>query len=545
MTSRRAPALALVLALAARPLAGQVVARTEPGLSTADPAWLAAWSPLAPLAELPRTLPAAPQLPGLLVAPAPRVGLLWTAGTPAALGVEVTDRWARLAVARTGESGDYRRPLDAEASGALRFEGVGWGPVGEQGVVVGRLVAGRLDLDAASPSDIALPYGSNPFVPTDTAVPTLRRVAIQIEGGIGWRFGPWTAGLTAGALVGDDHTVNSAFPRLVKRSVPGVAAGVSRALPFAPVRLAVYGRWMGGDETIVLPGQPAPGTVYVLDGYSEPDPRAITPSSPFFYRTDRSTWAGGFAAAGTLAGATWTLYGERARRTDKHVSARRLDAPTDRWHATGSSYGFGVQRAVPLCHLLVTADARLSRLEGDATRSDLPGIFFRATERVWSATSEVRYAPPTAPWVAAATFALLRESHLREDFIAETRTNLTTWTPGIGVEVARVFGANAVSIGYAISTYVPSGDIPDPATMGPFYQRLVAPEQSLYATKVQPSLATFTVRHTFASGTAAVLRARRESMGAGSAPLTGGTLPFTPTGSRTLWSVALGVVIGQ
>jgi hypothetical protein len=545
VTSLRLAALALVLALAVRPLAAQVGAQSHGDLAAADPAWLTAWSPLARIADLPRALPAAAVLPGLLAVPAPRVGLLWTAGTPAALALEATDVQARLVIAHGDAGGDYRRPLDANAARAVRFEGWGWGPLGHRGAVVGRVTVGQLDLDAASPSDIAAPYGSDPFVATDMTVPALRRVAARLEGGIGGRFGAWAAGLTVGARVEDDHTLNSSFPRLVKRAVPGVAVGVSRALPFAPVRLAVYARWMGGDETIILPGQPAPGTVYVLDGYSEPDPRAVTPQSLFFYRTDRSAWADGLAATGTLAGAQWTLYRERASRTDKHVSARRLDAPTDRWRATGSAYGLAAQRAVPRYDLLLTAGWRYERLHGDATRADLTGIIFGATEDVWSATGEVRYAPAASPWIGAATFSLVRENRRREDFIAETRSELKTWTPGVGVEVARVFGANAVAAGYAAAFYAPSGGIPDPSTMGPIYQQLVASEQSLYATRAQPSLATVTLRHTFASGTAVLLRARRESVSAAGDALATGTLPFAPQGSRTLWDVSLGVVMGQ
>jgi hypothetical protein len=540
MTSSRSPALALLLALAARSLAAQSPVEN---LRAANPAWLTAWTPLAPLADLTRALPAAPQLPGLLVAPAPRVGLLWTAGTPAALGVEATDGGVQLSVARAAEGGAYRRPLDPEGAHTFRVEGLGWGPLGARGAVLGRVVAQQLDLDAASPSDIAVSSASDPFVPTDTVVPMLRRVSVQLEGGIGGQFGAWAVGLTLGALVEDDHTRNSSFPRLVKRSLPGVAAGIARALPFAPVRLAVYARWMGGDETIILPGQPAPGTVYGLDGYSEPDPKAVTSSSPFFYRTDRSAWADGFAATGTLGGAAWTLYAERARRTDEHVSVRRLDAPTDRWHATGSAYGAAVQWPLARYDLYVTAQWRNDRLTGNATRADLTGVIFRATESVSRLTADVRYLPASA-WAVAGTLSLVRESRRREDFIAETYTDLKAWTPGLGVEVARAFGSNAVSAGYAIAAYTPSGGIPDPSTMGPIYQQLIAAEQSLYATSVHPSLTAVTWRHTFPSRTALLLTARRASVGKGREVLTA-TLPYAPTGSRTLWNLTLGVVLGQ
>jgi hypothetical protein len=506
--------------------------------------WLTAWSPVAPIADLTRLPPSAPQLLDLLVAPAPRVGLAWSAGTPAALGDEVTDAWVGLAAARTHEAGDYRRPLDPDALRATWFEGLGWGPIGTKGAVVGRVVIAQLDLDPAARSDVASPYASNPFVASDTTVPALSRVAAQLEGGIGGRFGSWAAGLSLGAMVGDDHTRNSGFPRLVKRSIPGVAAGLSRALGFLDMRLAVYGRWMGGDETIILPGQPAPGTVYVLDGYSEPDPRAVTPQSLFFYRADRSAWSEGLAATGRVARVAWTLYAERARRTDEQVSARRLHAPTDRWHATGVTYGLAAQWLLPRHDLYVTAEWRLDRLRGDATRADLTGIIYRATESASHFAADVRYLPPSR-WAVAATLAILRENRLRQDFIAERYSELRAWTPGIGLEVARSFGVNAVSLGYAVSAYSPSGGIPDPSTMGPIYQQLIAPEQSLYATSVRPSRAAFTVRRRFPSGTAALLRVSRESVGGSREPLAAGALPYAPTGSRTRWDVSLGVVLGQ
>jgi hypothetical protein len=540
----RVPALAAMAMLAAAGLRAQSLPTPARATDVGLAGWMTAWSPLAPLADLPRIIPRAASLADLLGAPPPAVGLFWVAGTPAALGFEVTSRRGQMSAGLAGDDGSYRRALDPTGVAASQLSGIGWQPVGAHAAAAGRVVLAQQAIRSAAESDVLQPSASDPFVITDTTRPRMRRLGTQLEGALGWRFGSWGAGIGGALLIEDFRTRLTRFPRLGKATTPAAALGISRALPWAEVRLAVFGRWMGGNETVLLPATAAPGRLYILDGYSDPDPLDIQPSTPFFRRTERDAFAWGLGASGSLAGASWVAFAERTRRTDDHFSARIENPPTDRWHATGSAYGLAAQWAVPRYDLLVTAGWRYERLHGDATRADLTGIIFRASERVWHATAEVRYTPAASPWLAAATVALNRESRRREDFIAETRSDLKTWTPGVGLEVARVFGATAISAGYAIAFYEPFGGIPDPSSLGPIYQRLIAPELALYGTGARPTRATLTLRHTFPSGTALLLTARRESVGASGDVLTT-TLPYTPKGSRTLWNVSLGVVIGQ
>jgi hypothetical protein len=539
---RRIPLLALSV-LGASTLRAQSPLAAQRPADSGLPAWMTAWSPLAPIADLARIIPRAAPLADLLGAPPPPVGLFWVAGTPAALGFEVTSRRGQMSAGLAGDDGSYRRPLDPTGASVTQLSGIGWQPVGDRGAAVGRVLLEQEILGSATESDALAPFGSDPIVITDTTRPDMRRLGTQLEGALGWRFGPWGVGAGGGVRIEDHRTRGARFPRIGKATTPGVALGVSGALPWAPVRVAVYGRWAGGNETVVLPAPAGPGRVYILNGYSDPDPADIQPQSGFFRRTERDALAGGFGASGTLRDVSWVAFAERTRRTDDHFSARIENPPTDRWHATGSAYGAAVQWPLPRYDLYVTAQWRLDRLTGDATRADLTGVIFRATESVSRLTADLRYLPASA-WAVAATFALVRQSHRREDFIAETYTDLKAWTPGLGVEVARAFGANAVSAGYAIAAYEPSGGIPDPSNMGPIYQQLIAPEQSLYATSAHPSLAAVTWRHSFPSGTALLLTARRESVGAGGDVLTA-TLPYAPKGSRTLWNLTLGVVLGQ
>jgi len=543
--SRLAPfALVGWMVVGAPEVSAQSVPPAQRATESGVPAWMTAWSPLNPIADVPRTLPRAAPVTDLLGSPAPTVGLFWFAGTPAALGFEVGERRGQLAGTLAGDDGAYRRALDPADVVVARLSGIGWRPVGSRAAAAGRVVLERVVLGTATQSGVLEPYASDPFVITDTTLPEVRRLDTQLEGALGWRLGPWSVGLSGAVFIEDHRTRNARFPRLGKATTPAASLGVARALPWARVRLALMGRWIGGNETLILPAPAAPGRVYLLDGYSEPDAREVQPQTGLFRRTERDALAYGAAASGTLLGTSWVVFAENTRRTDDHVSARQEDPPTDRWHATGSAYGLAVQWPLSHYDLYLTAQWRLNRLRGDASRAGLTGFIFRATESVGHLTADVRYLP-ASPWAVAATFALVRESRLREDFIAEMRSDLRTWAPGLGIEVARSLGVTAVAAGYAVSWYAPSGGIPNPAAMGPIYQQLVAPEQSLYATTARSTAAALTLRHTFPSGTAALLRVRRESLGASGEALPSDALPFAPEGSRTLWNVSLGVVLGQ
>jgi hypothetical protein len=533
--------MALALLLGAAPATAQLPERGDGVIPPAPPSWTTWWSPLRPLADLVRTLPQAPAMLHLLDAPPAGIGLLWSAGSPAGLP-DVRDGRLAFEAAGTDAGGAYRRPLDPTDVQALSLGGFGWGPIGGRGSVIGRAGVGAASIAAAPFAALALPYRSDPFVPTDTMVPDVRRVAARLEGAIGGRFGGWTAGIAVGALTTKDHTAASPTPRLGRRTVPGVVAGIAHALPFTNIRLAVTGRWLGGAETVLLVGQPQPGLVYALDGYSEPEPVAISREAPYLHRVNRSAWSGGLAAEGGLWGTRWTLFAERARRSDAHVLARRFDAPIDRWHATGWTLGAALQRPLDGKRVLVTAAAGWDHLTGNATRNDLPGDIYRADEQALDLRADVRWTPHRSRWRTGVVLAIRREHRTERDFLVPIASDLRTWTPAAAVEVAYVGTRTSVGLGYSVSGYAAVASLPDPTAMGPVFVRVSAPALQLDARRAVPMAATITVRRRVGGTTALLFAARGYRVTpAGRQP----ALALAPGGERIAGEVTLGVILGE
>ncbi len=75
--------------------------------------------------------------------------------------------------------------------------------------------------------------------------------------------------------------------------------------------------------------------------------------------------------------------------------------------------------------------------------------------------------------------------------------------------------------------------------MGPVYRQLIGPELSLYAARSRPNRIELGWRQALGSGSALLLRAARES----AAPDVSGGIPLAPSGSRTLWRVALSLLL--
>jgi hypothetical protein len=396
-------------------------------------------------------------------------------------------------------------------------------------------------MGAAGFAPLPLPYRSDPFVPTDTLSPDVRRVAARLEGAIGGRVGGLTAGLAAGALVTRDHTSASPTPRLGRRTVPGLAAGLAHTIPFTHVRLALTGRWLGGAETVFVVGQPEPGLVYPLDGYNEPDPVAVSTSSPYLHRVNRAAWSAGLAADGILLGTRWTLAAERARRHDAHVLARRFDAPVDRWHATAWTLNAAFQRPLAGDRLLVTATAAWQRLTGHAVRNDLSGDIYRAQGHALDLQADVRWNPRGAGLGAGLIVATRREHRTESDFVVPVVSDVLAWTPAVAVEVA-YDGPTSVGVGYQIGGYAAATSLPDPAAMGPVFGRLVAPALQLEARSAVPMGATLTIRQRVGDRTAVLLTARGYRVAPAGQQ---SALTLAPVGDRLAGQIALGVVLGE
>lgn len=505
-----------------------------------SPAWMTGWSPLMPVADLERQLPHAPPFTDVLAGPAPRIGLFWTAGNPAGLVHNTSEPRAELRMGFGNEVGQYRRPQDPNGVALTRLSGIAWRRMG-QGAAVGRIVAESRDIGSAPYAALVAPYVSDPLVVTDTTLPAMRRLVARLEGAIAWEKRWLSVGLSAGAEVWDNRTSEARFPRLGRASRPAVAAGVGARLPFLHARVAGQVRWIGGNETVLLAAQPDGGTVYFLDGYSEPDPRRVILPQVLFRRIDRNALALSGGLEGRFFGVQWVVFGQRERRTNEHSSVRREAPPRDRWRARGWTYGAAAQGVGLGGSLLVTAWARHTGLTGDATRADLnDAVFFRSDEDVTQGSLELRYVPRASPWRVTAAFVVIREQRVRRDFIAGVRSELRSWAPGGRAEVAHRFRSTSVSVGIAATGYTPVAVIPDASAMGPVYQALVAQELALYALRATSVAATVGAAYRQGRTTLALgVLAERLSERGNEAT----SLAFAPTGSRTQWRMSLRVIV--
>lgn len=534
----RPPTWCLVLTgLAA--YAGRSAAQTPEPITTTPP-WMSGWSPLVQLADLGRRLPGTPAFSDVLAAPPPRIGLFWTAGIPVGVGADVIEPRLEARAGRVGGEGRFRRALDVDADAASRVTAIGWRPVGH-GAVAGRVIAAQRTVDAAGRAAVLDPHRSDPFVLADSALPAMRRLQAQLEGAAAWRLGLLDAGFSAGIAVDDYRTQEARFPRLGRASLPALGAGLAIRLPLA-LRAAAHARWTGGAETWILPAQPGVGEVYRLAGYSDPTRGVVQPPNVAFRRADREATALGGGLEGRLLGARWVVHAQRERRTNSYMGTRNVDPPTDRWKARGWTVGAAFQARVPDDAFLLTVQARSRTLSGEARRSDLDDVFFRAQEQVVVGSAELWYRPRGGAWRGVAAFHLRRENIRRRDFIADVYSDIQSWTTAGRLEIARDLGRLSASVGAAVAGYTPSAAIPDPAAMGPLYQLLVAQENSLY---VLPSL-PYAVRLGLAwradANTTVTVDAVRERVSRRGTAI---DVAFAPTGAYTRWAVELRVVTSR
>lgn len=536
--------------LAATPLlllAGAPLAHAQTGsvrtLDTGTPDWMLGWSPLRPLAQHAYELPRAPDLPGLLSAPEPGLGLLWTAGNPGAVPFQVPGRWNELRVAGAFDDGAYRRPMDPDGVDVLQFSGFGWERVGSAGAAVGRIAVDREKQERIRWADQLQPHTSDPLVVADSSSSDMRRLRGRFEGAFGWRFGDWGLGLAAG-IEARDHRANlTQIPRRGRVSTVGATLGVVRRIPVAGLRVGAHVRWQRYRETVSLFARLRDAVIFQLQGYAEPPRQVVAPPNlTFFRRLEYDAWGWGLSVAGEVADVAWALAAERASRDDDQFSAALSpEPPTDRWEADGWRLSGAARRRLLDGRLLATGRASYSTLDGDATLADLPGIVFRSSEDVFEGTVDLRYTPDGSAWSAGLALGLRGDSRTRRDFVVDVFSDIQTWTPGVGLEIARQLGTStSVSAGYAIGFHASTASIPNPGSMGPVYRLLIAPELSLYATQARPNRLMLSVRQRFGSGSALLLRADRESAAPHSVEE---GLPFAPRGSRTLWRLSLSLLL--
>jgi hypothetical protein len=507
------------------------------------PAWMLEWSPVNSHADLPRLLPSAGAALPLLLAPPSKVGLFWLAGNPGALPAEVGEEYSNFMAARSGQKGDYHRPLDPGGASLTQVSALSWQPVGRKAGAIGRIVVDQELQDPGTYADQAQPYTSNPFVVTDTAQSPMRRIRARLEGAAGAQVGAWGLGAALGYETRDDYTRHAAFLRFDRQVTPAATLGITRAFGDSGLVLGVHGRWSGGAENVEMFQNTEAGRVYQLQGYSDVAPRDV---QSYYRRMESDEVSGGGGASGTLAGARWVVFGEAARYREGLWSQQFTDSPgKDRWEAHAWSVGAAAQRALPGARWLVTVQGRYTALTGNGNlAADTAGAVFRAREHSASGSVKVRLLPTADGWTGVAVLSVTNDRRERTDTVAGIWTDLETLTPGIAVEAGRtVLKRLFVSAGLAYASYMVRGAIPEPLARGPAYQTMIAPEIEVEATPATVAAYSLSLRWQARDGMAVWASARSESL----APTTGGiqrVSGFRPDGSRTAGYVAFGVTLG-
>lgn len=498
--------------------------------------WMTAWSPFRSIADLGQTVPAARPI-GLVAAPAPRVGLLWTAGVPAALPFELSDDFTTFRTGVAGTSGSYRRAMDPLDGTVVQASALAWRPIAASGGAAGSMVVDQ-ETTAARPFAVTLlPYASDPFIIADTNAPGTRRVRARLEGAFGWRVGPLGLGLSAGLEADDQRTRDAAFPRFGRTATSAVRVGLAY-MPVPGLRVAVYGGWVLGSETISLIPRPSAGTVLLIAGYHEPDSAAVAQQSFFFRRSERLARAAGGAIAGRLLGADWVVFADRAVRDNTHYSARIADPPTDRFDADGWTWGAAAQVWL-FDQILATGQATYRTLDGYAQRASLEGTSFRVIESELAISGELRWVPVGSRWTAAVAYELTRPHRVRFDYIAGVGSDLAEWNPSVAAALSRRIGPTTVGLGVAGAAHTAVGGIPDAAAMGPVYRTIVAPGLSLAATRARPVIGSASLGYQLGSGLTVVVDGQYARLDRVNPSI---TPTFTPDGHRTTWSVSLRLV---
>ena len=528
--------IAILLPAVPRPAVGQAVGPVAGAtLLSPGPADERAWSALAPLTDLTRALPIADAaLPALLIAPAPRIGLLWTAGNPAALPLEVTDSWTTFNAERSSADGDYRRPLDPGTDRRTQFAGAGWRRVGSRGAAIGRAGYQSSEFGDAVYANVHSPFGANPHVIVDTSGTALDRSAAVLEGALGWQLWGVSAGVALSYEAADTRTLASPVPRTFVRSTPGVRIGIATRLG-SSTRIGAHGRWQGGAETVRIWAVGAGTQLFHLEGYNEP--RTQNLSTFYFRRLERDGTAGGLAAAGTLLNTRWTAFVEAGSATEGHYSEVSTTPVMDRWSAESITAGIALQRSSLSDRLLGTLDVRWTTLDGEAERSQDETIAFVARESSILASAEVRWT--AARWQAAGLLHVLHTDRQRRDLSVGARSEIDALQTSIGLAVSRALVDRLhVAVAAAGAVYDPVGGIPDPSGLGPIYERFIAPELSLHATPARARVASLTANWHATTTTHVWARLLSSHV----APATAGTiLPRSPTGERSGWSLSVGI----
>ncbi len=510
-------------------------------LSGGAPAWLGAWSPLRPIADVPRGLLRAPLAPGLLDAPAPMAGAFVLAGAPGALARDLsprspgdTSRFSALRLRGSGTGGDFIRPLDVADSRVVQLSGQGWSPVGSRGVAIGRFVLDREQNNISSFTQRVAPYGSSPFVLTDSVRPPMQSTRARLEGALGLRVGGFGLGVSAAIDTREQNSIDFPLRRSGRAATPAATLGVERALPWLQLRVGGFYRWSEPNETNVLNAAPLPTVIYAVQGYDEPVGLPVGGATPVFVRNDRRATARGatleFAVIGTRVVMTHEQ-GERAEDQYRDIASRAR--PTDRWRATGGNSRVLVQRAMGSRVRAMLVGSRES-LDGTAVRADLTGIAFEGRDTRHAIEGDARMQLARS-WSAALLGGATQMTSERVDYVSSLRSRVEVTTPFVGAELARHRRTAAFALGVSAASTLPSGAVPS-VEREANYRRLIAPMLAYDAAEAQ-ALAAWATALVPIGGTTFVASVRAER----TTPRSVMGARLQPSGDRTGWSVMLGV----
>ncbi|MHB1193737.1 MAG: DUF6850 family outer membrane beta-barrel protein [Longimicrobiales bacterium] len=489
---------------------------------------------------MPRTLPSsALALPEALLLSTPRVGLFWTAGNPGAVATDVQDSFSLYAVGGGGEQGEYRRPLDPEESAERHGAALAWRPFGERGASIGSVRVTSSELRGAM-SDYDLAYPGSPYVVMDTAASDLGRTEVQLEGAGGWQVGRLGFGLALGYRAHHTRTVEAPVPRSLSVADPGASVGVTWKLSPA-LTLGMHGRWRSHAERVTLYSVAAPSRVYRLQGYFEPPPQDLAGG---FYsrRLEREGYAGAVSAGGTAAGATWSAFVERGTQEERQFPAQDVTPDVDTWRSDAITFGAAMVRPFDPRNGQLSLTARYIKLSGEAGRGDIPDtVTFVGDESVFHGEGELRYDASKGAQLVG-VFVVRHEDRARSDQLAHVASTVRSWTTGFGVAAVFQPGTRLqVSPAVATTWYGAGGAIPDPLKLGGAFGRYVAPEMAVNVSDAGEMAAGVTVQWSIRNGTGVWGRVRYLSLSPSGEAI---TLPFQPEGTRTRWTLEVGMTVG-
>lgn len=474
------------------------------------------------------------ELPGLLELPSPRVGLPGIGGNPAALPDEIDSSWTQLFFGTGGVAGSYHRPLDPPSVNSSGTSLAGWRRIGARIAAIGRVAVERESLGGGSYSAFVGPYGSSPFVPTDTNRPSLGRTIVTLEGAEGTSFGDWRLGVAVGYRAQENSSSRSAAAQVGRSSSAGLTLGAERAIS-SRARVGVYGRALQSSETVNLVADPQTVRVYVLDGFVNVPPADFNVALPaFLRREDRAASTWGADVTCLAFGASWMGYAERQSLAERQFSSVfAANPPTNRWHTSGYAVGGSAQRTVRGARATVSADWSVQR--GDADRAETTTGGYRADASRLALAAAVRYAPNVSPWTLETSLSVGRDRLTATDNAARITTDITAWMPGVAVEVARrVSDRLTIGVAYGRLLYTPDADVPSPARRGTAYTLLLAPAIEVAAATARADQGGITARWITA---ARVVSFRVWASGTNPVHAPDATVPLPP-GSRTTWGIS-------